>query len=424
MLAGGITGSMMGGTYQLLSGNVSSDKTGTDTLYGSQKTEFDKILEMGTQTKEGKAQIKSEAAQGDIMFSVSKTPESIAGEKRYGRIDSEENISRYAEEVDGVFDGTKGERTPIVAGATPALYGRYGADTSLPITLYPSTVRKMAYPTGYLGLKHGHNLGIASVKHLPEQIADPKAILKSNTQKDSLVLLTEWVDVKEHRVIVPLHLGRDGVLGLENRTASAYGRDIRSLLVDADGKSTVLYTKKDESIDSILASSGLQLPGAPNEDTLINNSISRFLEKSKVFIVYNAGKLKEAPPVSGSKAKPQGAAPGRNASKESIPQKQQKGKLFFKNSNDISNVKEVDRGVVPSIPKRKGARSQNQPLATMISQETPSVKKESPVFPLAFRRARRKTQTALRCGRTAFYAFFLRSRSFSIQFPLVKELYI
>lgn len=181
---------------------------------------------------------------------------------------------RFSENVDKAFSGEITERTPITIGDTPTLYKKYGAGDN-PLTITQSTMYKIAYPTGYFGAEEtGHNLGIPALKQLPKQIASPIAILKSNTQQDSLIALTEWEDANGNPVIIPLHLDKNGALGLTNEVASAYGKkDIEPLLTDKNGKSTVLYTKNNESIHQLL-SSRLQLPAAASDDTLVKHNIS------------------------------------------------------------------------------------------------------------------------------------------------------
>ena len=87
------------------------------------------------------------------------------------------------------------------------------------MTMTQDAAYKIAYPEGYMGGKH--NLGMSVLKQLPYQIENPVAILKSNTQPSSIVLLTAWKD-GDKSIIVPLHLDKQGAISVENRIASAY----------------------------------------------------------------------------------------------------------------------------------------------------------------------------------------------------------
>lgn len=229
------------------------------------------------------------ADTADRTVSDNTAPTSV-GASRYSVIEdlsTGENQKRFAENVDGVFTGTIQNDKPITLGNTPQLLMDYGAN-DLPLTIKQSTMYKIAYPTGYFGAeKGGHNLGIPALKQLPKQIADPIAILKSNSQDNSLVLLTEWNDANDNPVIIPLHLDKTGTIGLTNDIASAYGKkNITSLLIDNKGNSTVLYTKNNENIDQLL-SNRLQLPEAITDDPLVTDSISQSTENVNPFLKNN-----------------------------------------------------------------------------------------------------------------------------------------
>lgn len=183
---------------------------------------------------------------------------------------SAENMARYRQEIDGVFDGSLPEREMVFVGDTPALLQQYGASNRR-LVMTQDAARKIAYPSGYQGGEH--NLGLSSLKNLPYQIADPLAILKSKTIKNSLVILTEWQDTYGNSVVIPIHLDRNGSLSLENRIPTAYGkRNIGALL--GEGYENVVYTKNNEDINTLLANR-LQLPTALEDDVLYNPSISQ-----------------------------------------------------------------------------------------------------------------------------------------------------
>lgn len=175
----------------------------------------------------------------------------------------------YRAQIDAVFSGqmTKGEK--IALGDTPDIVAKYGMQA--PLTMTQTTARKIAYPPGYLGGKH--NLGIPALKHLPEQLADPIAILKSKTEGDSVVVLTAWNDTQGNPVIIPVHFGKDGTLTVENAIPSAYGKRNLEALFGENGEN-ILYTKNNKSTDQLL-SSRLQLPNAMADDTLVAYSIAQ-----------------------------------------------------------------------------------------------------------------------------------------------------
>lgn len=175
----------------------------------------------------------------------------------------------YRAQIDAVFSGNMPTSKKIFLGDTPDVVAKYGMQA--PLTMTQTTARKIAYPPGYLGGKH--NLGIPALKHLPEQLADPIAILKSKTEGDSVVVLTAWNDTQGNPVIIPVHFGKDGTLTVENAIPSAYGKRNLEALFGENGEN-ILYTKNNKSIDQLL-SSRLQLPNAMADDTLVAYSIAQ-----------------------------------------------------------------------------------------------------------------------------------------------------
>ena len=196
------------------------------------------------------------------------------GVETAGRLTSTDNMLRYRSDIDKVFSGDYPSGKLLSVGDTPELLTRYGA-SPLPMTMTQDAAYKIAYPEGYMGGKH--NLGMSVLKQLPYQIENPVAILKSNTQPSSIVLLTAWKD-GDKSIIVPLHLDKQGAISVENRIASAYQTGhMQSYLGEAD--SNVLYTKNNEDVHQLL-SNGVQFPKAMADDILAKNNISQAESKS------------------------------------------------------------------------------------------------------------------------------------------------
>lgn len=198
----------------------------------------------------------------------------VPGVETAGRLTSTDNMLRYRSDIDKVFSGDYPSGKLLSVGDTPELLTRYGANP-LPMTMTQDAAYKIAYPEGYMGGKH--NLGMSVLKQLPYQIENPVAILKSNTQPSSIVLLTAWKD-GDKSIIVPLHLDKQGAISVENRIASAYQTGhMQSYLGEAD--SNVLYTKNNEDVHQLL-SNGVQFPKAMADDILAKNNISQAEAKS------------------------------------------------------------------------------------------------------------------------------------------------
>lgn len=202
------------------------------------------------------------------------TQNAVPGVETAGRLTSTDNMLRYRSDIDKVFSGDYPSGKLLSVGYTPELLTRYGANP-LPMTMTQDAAYKIAYPEGYMGGKH--NLGMSVLKQLPYQIENPVAILKSNTQPSSIVLLTAWKD-GDKSIIVPLHLDKQGAISVENRIASAYQTGhMQSYLGEAD--SNVLYTKNNEDVHQLL-SNGVQFPKAMADDILAKNNISQAEAKS------------------------------------------------------------------------------------------------------------------------------------------------
>ena len=85
------------------------------------------------------------------------------------------------------------------------------------------------------------------------------AILKSSTQKDSVVVLTDLIDTAGRPVIVPIHIDKNGQMGITNEIASIYGRkDFIKFLETEKEKENLLFLDKKRNLQTLPAD-GLQL---------------------------------------------------------------------------------------------------------------------------------------------------------------------
>ena len=192
-----------------------------------------------------------------------------------GGVYDKETVENYRNQIDGTFDGSLPSDMNISLGQTPKVLQSLGAE-NLPLRMTQNAARKIAYPDGYMGGKH--NLGIPALKHLQEQLNDPIAVLKSKSQHDSFVVLTEWNDTENNPVVAAIHLNKQGVVDDVNMLASAYGkRNLAALL--GENNENVIYTKNNKGINQTL-DGRLQLPGLLSDDTLVAYSIRQNAENS------------------------------------------------------------------------------------------------------------------------------------------------
>ena len=94
-----------------------------------------------------------------------------------------------------------------------------------------------------------------------------------------MVIITEMIDADNRPVIVPIHLDKNGNIGISNEVASAYGRSGYSQFINQSRKDgMVLYENKNKGLASLPAD-GLQLSAVEaTTDPIFNiyNSASGF----------------------------------------------------------------------------------------------------------------------------------------------------
>lgn len=194
-----------------------------------------------------------------------------------------ENVKSFEDKIHyAIYSGEK-LNNPMVVGATPDIYRQYGAKANT-ITISPKTIEKIVFPENYLEYKGKHNLGETGLSQIPTQIANPTAILRSNTDGDgSLVIETNMQDYRGDPIVVALKLNANGTMTLENRISSAYGKgNIQAMRGDHDGN--VLWRKKSGSNQPPTAT-GLQLPGSvagsASTSTIISDSFQNINTQNK-----------------------------------------------------------------------------------------------------------------------------------------------
>ena len=134
-------------------------------------------------------------------------------------------------QISDVFSGKIPADEPIKIGKTPSILKQYGAP-DLDMNMTQNTMFKIAYPEGYSGGKH--NIGFDAVAELPYQLSDPVAILKSDTQPNSFVVVTEYIDEHGYPIVTAVHMNKSGKIEPANQIASMYGK--RDMSVCAENK--------------------------------------------------------------------------------------------------------------------------------------------------------------------------------------------
>lgn len=213
----------------------------------------------------------------------------------------------FVKEAQDVIRGNLPTGKSIVVSNTPDILKKYGSKADK-ITISQKTIRKIMYPEGYLGQKHGHNLGFKAIEELPEQIANPIAIFESASQDNSRVIITNLLDQNKNPVIVALHLDKNGSVSLVDEIASMYGKGgFENFVENARNNGKILYESKKDWLEQ-LPSNGLQLSEAVAEhDPIFNYNVAENIQEVKLRKPERKPKTKLPKSHNGKELKPGGA---------------------------------------------------------------------------------------------------------------------
>ena len=183
------------------------------------------------------------------------------------------NTNDFMKQVNDSVTGKIKPQQAIIVGNTPNKLKEYGA-SDLKMTMSQSDIAKIAYPKGYMGGKH--NLGFYAIEQIPNQLENPLAILKSSTQKNSLIVVTELIDESGYPAIIPIYLSKNGNIGLSNEVASMYGKGNWDKWIENQRKTGKLLFENKERALSELPRTGLQLSGlVAQSDPIFNYSVPK-----------------------------------------------------------------------------------------------------------------------------------------------------
>ena len=199
-------------------------------------------------------------------------------------ITDDRNVARYRNEVDAAM---RDEKTRNVMLGMPNELLLKAGFANAPIMIDASNLTKIAYPYGYLGNTDGknrHDLGFSVIKNLIYQIAKPLAITENVSDQmkkhaargeSSRILFTEWVDQKNHRVIIPVSISKGNVLSIENNmlneVKSAFGAEERYLEQLKDVK--VIYPENEKDVRALIQSARQQSVPESISDDIFAKSI-------------------------------------------------------------------------------------------------------------------------------------------------------
>jgi len=152
-------------------------------------------------------------------------------------------------------------------GKTPEVLKQLGAQ-NLPIVMGQSVMVKI---TG-----GSHAIALDVIKDIPNAMADPVMVFKSDTVKNAFVILTEHNDKSGDAVVVALHLNKEEKHIRVNRVASIYGKEkVENFIQNQTATGNLKYIDKNKS-QAWSQSRGLQLPKLA--DTNPDNNIILYKE--------------------------------------------------------------------------------------------------------------------------------------------------
>ncbi|WP_303013557.1 LPD38 domain-containing protein, partial [Rodentibacter pneumotropicus] len=183
---------------------------------------------------------QEQTAQGDVRYSLNENAD-----------------SDFAKAVNDVANGNAVNRY-VQVGTTPNVLKMLGLP-DVRVTISGQVLHKV--------MQGKHNVTAETLKQLPKQINNPVAVMRSATQDNSYVVLTELVEDdngKDKPVIAALHLKKSSQ-GLELISiASVYGRSYSQIQRGLDND--LLYWNKTKG-SQFLTAFGLQLPSHMQSNT-------------------------------------------------------------------------------------------------------------------------------------------------------------
>ncbi|MGI6196663.1 MAG: hypothetical protein ACOYIO_06240 [Eubacteriales bacterium] len=228
-------------------------------LYTAEKLLYNALV--SAEVRNGKAETKSD--YGDENADI-----------RYASSSNYDFTKSFAEHVDDFKKGSFPAKDSLVVSGTPEIYQKVGFN-ALPITLNQTHA-----DYALNGTKDAdHFLGEQALKQLPQAIADPVAIIGSQTQSGRAVAILKF-DVNGKQVVVPMEIdgyGRvNNVIIDSNAIVSVYGKNtalqqLRSAILDElNGQTSLFYWNKKEAV-ALAQRAGLQLPGGLPKDGFIHS---------------------------------------------------------------------------------------------------------------------------------------------------------
>ncbi|MCR5252580.1 MAG: hypothetical protein K6C98_02570 [Treponema sp.] len=100
-----------------------------------------------------------------------------------------------------------------------------------------------------VGKSYGHDIDIATIKKIPEFLADPVMVFDSASKSGSYVIMSETVDKNNHTIMVTMEINKQEGSVIVNNITSAYGKKDDSFFIEQIKLGNLLYQNKQKSLE-------------------------------------------------------------------------------------------------------------------------------------------------------------------------------
>ena len=220
-----------------------------------------------------------EAAGKETAAEVTEKKGDVVEEREYQARSAKYDYSKsFADQVDDWANKKFPANDALIVGRTPELYRKIGLG-DLPLTINQTHVDYIVNGTK----DADHHMGVAWLKQLPAMMANPVAVIRSDTDPENSVVVILSTKINGKQIIAPVYVNgnsiNNGMRIDSNNVATAFGKSnaLTKLLTDAltteskQGKEVGVYYWNKTEARSLYEGAGLQLPGSSIQDGLIHS---------------------------------------------------------------------------------------------------------------------------------------------------------
>lgn len=217
----------------------------------------------------------------------------------------------FADLVDEVALKKREFNAPLVVGHSSEFLLSFGRKP-LPVVIPGSVINKA---------REKHGISIENIKTLPKQLREPMAIFTSDTQPNSINVLTDFRNRDGKSVSIAIHLEAPIVWGRAHKVATISERN-ESQIEIWRGKGLMRYNRLGKQ-KAPVPITGLQLPGeepAPEENvSQITGNVNSPSERLGEKLAASQEKQKARTQYAGLQLPGEGSTPGKSIAQRTVP---------------------------------------------------------------------------------------------------------